>query len=777
MILLRRIVQIVSLLFFLLLLSLTVYPLLLPPELLNTYVQLSPFQAVATWLNTGRFIHAFAISGVLILLTLVFGRFFCGWICPMGITFDATDKALRPKPGDDSRGPVRLKSLKYGLLIVTLAAAYFEANLAGWLDPLSFVTRLYAQVVLPSFEFVAHLIFRGLYPVGGVGPLAERAHSFLKTTIFAPQQQQFHGLAATALIFAGIALLVYINRRFWCRYLCPLGAVLAIFSRFSIFKRVVDTDKCINCNKCVRNCRMGAILDGGTQDYRGECIECFTCKSVCPKSAVSFRPVKRSAAAAKMGVSVSRRGFIASAILGLAVVPFVRISTGLRRRGIIRPPGAGDEDRFMQTCVRCGLCLRACPTNGLQPSWFDNGVEGLWSPELIPRIGYCDYGCTICGSVCPSGAIKQLDEAAKNLTVIGLATVDRNRCIPWTRAENCIVCEEHCPVPEKAIRLQTETVKDENGNDVQVKRPYVVKSECIGCGICESKCPVPGPAAIRVDGVMPQTKKTPAGPTNGFKGLLPDRIGDWKASGAAMTFAQDKLFEFIDGGAEIYYEYGFAQAATRDYEKGDESVTLDVFEMASPESAFGIFSYERDPEGERCAYGDGCTASQGQLVMWQKVYYIKLTYSGESEDKPVLKDFARRISKLAGRESGRPEILSVLPAGADREKVMLVSGPLTARNFYPFGTTDWAGFRNGSRGLIYVCGAATCLTVRFADTKAAAEAPAVLDRIMAEKKFSKKESPDGGVSYKLETEEIQALPRTGGGAETMTLRLNRLAAE
>ncbi len=773
MIRLRRLVQIISLIFFVFMLAVTIYPLILPGGLVNLYMQLSLLHALATWLNTGGFIEAFIQSAVVLVLTLIFGRFFCGWICPMGITLDATDRALGPRRRDDSKEPLRWKSVKYAILITVLVAAYFEANLAGWFDPLSLVTRTYAQVVLPSVEFLSHLIFRGMYPIPGAGPLAERVHSFLKTTVFSPQQQEFHGLAATATIFLAVVLLVYFNRRFWCRHLCPLGAILALVSRFSLFKRVVDADRCINCNKCVKNCRMGAIREGGAEDYRGECIECFTCKSLCPEKAVSFR-IKRSGAATAR-VSLSRRGFMASAAAGLAAIPAVRLSGGLRRRQPVRPPGAGGEDHFMQTCLRCGMCLRICPTNGLQTSWFDNGLEGLWTPELVPRIGYCEYNCNLCGAVCPSGAIKALMEKDKQLTVIGLASIDRNRCIPWTCAENCLVCEEHCPVPMKAIRLVPETVTDENGAKLEIQRPYIVKSECIGCGICETKCPLPGPAAVHVTGVTPQTRKSPSvvQPTGVIR-MLPQKIGAWVATAAPQVFEQDKLYGFIDGGAEVYYEYGFKRAATREYARGEDSVTVDVFEMSGPEPAFGVFSYERDPDGEDLHIGDGCSASAGQFVFWQAAYYIKINYFGGSDDKPVMRELGGKISRLIRERAGALDILSILPAGVNPRKVTLVSGPLTSRGFYPFGDADWAGYSKGARGLIYSGDAGTLMTLRFPDGKLASAALAALDKALLERKFRKGAAPGAESVYMNEEAAIHTSAIMESARGTLwTLRLQK----
>jgi ferredoxin len=142
--------------------------------------------------------------------------------------------------------------------------------------------------------------------------------------------------------------------------------------------------------------------------------------------------------------------------------------------------------------------MTVCPTSGLQPVALEAGLEGVWTPRLVPRLGYCDYGCTACGEACPSGAIPPLDLDRKRSTVIGMAVVDRNRCWPWAYGVPCIVCEEMCPLPEKAIRLEEVVVTDNQGESVVVQRPYVLEDACIGCGICEYRCPVEGPAAIRV---------------------------------------------------------------------------------------------------------------------------------------------------------------------------------------------------------------------------------------------------------------------------------------
>jgi ferredoxin len=159
------------------------------------------------------------------------------------------------------------------------------------------------------------------------------------------------------------------------------------------------------------------------------------------------------------------------------------------------------EKEFLRRCVKCGECMKVCLTNGLQPTLWEAGAEGIWSPMLVPRIGYCEYRCTLCGQVCPTGAIRRLSPEEKAGVRIGLAMIDPGRCLPYAHARSCIVCEEVCPTPKKAIWFETTAVKDRDGRTLSVKQPHVDLSLCIGCGICEAKCPVLGRPAITVSSV------------------------------------------------------------------------------------------------------------------------------------------------------------------------------------------------------------------------------------------------------------------------------------
>jgi len=163
----------------------------------------------------------------------------------------------------------------------------------------------------------------------------------------------------------------------------------------------------------------------------------------------------------------------------------------------IRPPGT-DEQALSNKCIRCGECARVCPTGVIQPSYSPKYLKVLWTPILVTRLGYCDYSCTLCGEVCPTGAITKLSLERKQKTIIGIAHINEKTCIPWAQGKECIVCEEMCPIPEKVIKLEKETVTNSFGEISDVLLPRVIPELCIGCGICEYKCPVEGESAIRI---------------------------------------------------------------------------------------------------------------------------------------------------------------------------------------------------------------------------------------------------------------------------------------
>ncbi len=241
-----------------------------------------------------------------------------------------------------------------------------------------------------------------------------------------------------------------------------------------------------------------------------DCNLCFECVKGCPRGLIGFRfghpfslhPGNGQITDERVAVSglLSRRAFLGASISGLFLPSVDRVAVAAKNPDpfLIRPPGALAEKEFKVRCVRCAECVQVCIGNALQPALLQAGVDGIFTPVLTARIGYCEFNCTLCGQVCPSGAIRVLEKKEKQALKIGHAWFDTDLCLPYAKGIPCMVCEEHCPTPEKAIRFREVEFYNDFAEKIIVKQPYVVDDLCIGCGICETKCPLPGRAAIYV---------------------------------------------------------------------------------------------------------------------------------------------------------------------------------------------------------------------------------------------------------------------------------------
>ncbi|MBN1212869.1 MAG: 4Fe-4S binding protein, partial [candidate division Zixibacteria bacterium] len=303
--------------------------------------------------------------------------------------------------------------------------------------------------------------------------------------------------------------------RFWCRGICPLGALLGLFSRFAIFGLEKDETTCDSCRKCVIHCQGADNPEPGFVWRQAECHLCLNCQASCPQSSLKFKffpnqNVTKTNPAPTQKVDITRRKVVASLAGGAVLWPVFRAGDAFEvntSEKLIRPPGSVGEEDFLARCIRCGQCMRVCPNNALHPTFLEAGLEGLWSPILIAKIGYCEHTCTLCGQVCPTEAIRELTMAEKigdadqAPTRIGTAFIDRGRCLPWAMARPCIVCEEWCPTSPKAIFLDEVIVHNSKGEEVTVKQPHIDPDLCTGCGACENACPVIDRAAVYITSV------------------------------------------------------------------------------------------------------------------------------------------------------------------------------------------------------------------------------------------------------------------------------------
>jgi MauM/NapG family ferredoxin protein len=444
-------------------------------------LDLDPLSALAVLASSWLLPAGLAGALVIVALTVVFGRAFCGWVCPLGTLHHLaswlTRGLRRGPPHRENRWRPHFR-LKYLLLTGLLVAAAAGTLSIGLVDPISLATRSFASALLPALQAVT-------------GAPGQRPRTF-------------EGAWLTGGIFLGLLAANRWVARWWCRALCPLGALLGLGSRAAVFRIQVDPGLCNECHRCVRDCQ-GA--DEPFDRHRvSECHVCLNCVPACPEDALTFRPFAPTAAP-DGGASLPRRQIVGAALAGAALLPLLRASSTEASPEAIRPPGALPEDAFLARCVRCGACVNACPTAALQPSLVTAGLEGLYTPVLVPRRGWCEPSCTRCGEVCPTGALARLTPETKGWTrggaggtpvKIGTAFFDWGRCLPWAMATPCVVCEEVCPTSPKAIRLEPVEATRADGARVRLQRPVLDPDRCIGCGLCEAKCPVASPAAIRV---------------------------------------------------------------------------------------------------------------------------------------------------------------------------------------------------------------------------------------------------------------------------------------
>jgi ferredoxin len=364
-----------------------------------------------------------------------------------------------------------------------LAASVFTLNLAGYLDPLSFLYRSFSTAVLPvasnSAGAAADLLRRTGAPFPG-----ERLTAFFQGLMI---QTTFRQGVVIGLAFLGVILLGLVRPRFWCRYLCPAGALLGVLARWHPAKLKIAEDKCNGCKLCSLHCPSQASPYPGDKWKKAECFHCYNCAADCPQDAVRF---PMTAAKQSPAIDPSRRELVLASTLGIVAAPLLSVSAAERPSGrLIRPPGALAETQFLSKCVRCGECMKVCPTNGLQYAFDEGSTQALWTPVLVPRIGGCDYYCALCGQVCPTEAIRELTVRAKQEVRIGAAWIRKDRCLPHSMGEPCRVCEQKCPTaPKSIVMVESEFSTPEGKIPVQV--PLVDPTLCIGCGICENRCPV-----------------------------------------------------------------------------------------------------------------------------------------------------------------------------------------------------------------------------------------------------------------------------------------------
>lgn len=479
------------------------------------FLNIDPFAGAMMLLTTGT-VPGMMILGLIVLISgLLVGRGFCSWVCPMG-TMNHMAGEIRSR----LKGAKRLRAnatrpyqkVKYLILVGALAAALFGSAIGGLFDPISLATRGIALTLVPLLEWG---ILGGSGIVGTVQNnkifrAVDTVHDMMGNALLQSGGTIVEGGVILGVIFVAVLVLNRFIPRFWCRGLCPLGALLGLAGRFGIFTLKKNESVCTQCNKCQLSCQGAASPKPADSWHRAECDLCMNCVAECPENGALSFALSGYATDETASPDLKRRQVITGAAAGAVLVPTLRTGAlsspeGRPDPACIRPPGAMEEKSFLRRCIRCGQCMKICPTNALQPALDEAGPEGLWTPVLVPRIGYCESTCTLCTQVCPTGAIKtvtleQKTQPGRDQVRIGTAFIDRGRCLPWGMNTPCIVCEEFCPAAPKAIVTVEETAIVD-GKSINLLKPMVRPDRCTGCGACEYICPVNDKAAIRVTSV------------------------------------------------------------------------------------------------------------------------------------------------------------------------------------------------------------------------------------------------------------------------------------
>lgn len=430
----------------------------------------------------------YIIVGVLFLLTLLFGRVYCSVICPAGVFQDIVNRIFcigKKKPKGVLRFRYRkpLNVLRYALLGVTAALAVFGlTELCVWLDPYSNFGRVAASLFRPVVIWVNNLLAAVLNSMGNYALY----HTSVNTVTAV-------SLTMAAIVFVLFVVMASLRGRLFCNSLCPVGALLSVVSRFSIFRIFIDEKACNHCSTCERTCKAEAIQSKKAKVDMSRCVGCFNCLSSCKRKALVYKPVfARKAEGAPAPAEKSRRTFIATGTAIAVALPAAVMRAKKHSEGDgkalapVTPPGSFSLERFKDKCTACHLCVTQCPSHVLLPTGLEYGFGYLLRPRMAYIDSYCNYECTVCADVCPTGAIMPISVEEKKAAQIGIAEFFEDKCIVSEKDQDCGACSEHCPtqavhmVPYKG----TLTI------------PKVEPELCVGCGGCESICPVRPARAI-----------------------------------------------------------------------------------------------------------------------------------------------------------------------------------------------------------------------------------------------------------------------------------------
>jgi ferredoxin len=432
----------------------------------------------------------------------VVGRIYCSAICPAGVLQDIINRLYcigkKKKNGIwrfSYRKPYNV--LRYSILGLTaVSVATGFSTIAMLLDPYSNFGRIATNIFRPIVIWINNISADQLAKIDNY-----TLYHITLTTV-----------KASSLTAAVVALLLFVvmtalRGRLFCNTICPVGALLSIVSRYSLFRISFNGDKCVSCGACSKACKAEAIDFSNKTVDASRCVDCFNCVSTCPKDALSFKyapkAIKKETNATE-GVGVSRRSFIATSATIAAAIPAANALAERKDKGEknghadgspkdetlpITPPGSLSLEHFKEHCTGCQLCVARCPNQVLKPTALQYGLGYMLKPEMNYNNSYCNYECVVCSNVCPVGAIRPITKEEKITIQIGVAHFHKDRCVVYKHDQDCGACAEHCP-------LQAVHMVPYKGT---LTIPEVNPDLCVGCGGCESICPVRPERAIVVE--------------------------------------------------------------------------------------------------------------------------------------------------------------------------------------------------------------------------------------------------------------------------------------
>ncbi len=444
-----------------------------------------------------------AVIVFLVLLTLVFGRVYCSVICPLGIFQDGISWLGTHKNKKPYQYRKENKWLRYGVwvlfVVCLIAGVHVVVTL---LAPYSAYGRMVQNLLQPVYLWGNNLL----------ATLSERAgsYTFYEKEVWLKSVPSLLIAIGTLVVVAALSLK---GGRTYCNSICPVGTTLSFISRFSMFRPVIDREKCKHCKACELHCKAQCIeitKDSAHIDY-SRCVDCFNCLDECKFGALKYKyawkkEIRNDDVMPDTDRASGRRAFMAGTAIAVGAAALKSAEAAAQelakktdggfadvlpkqapQRGIpLTPPGSASVKIFYQHCTGCQLCVAECPNNVLRPS---GNLEHLMQPEMSFEKGWCRPECTRCSELCPAGAIQKISREEKTEYHVGTARVNVDLCLEATGKSKCGKCAESCPAGAIAM------VQQEAG-----RRPVITEEVCIGCGKCEYLCPVRPISAITVNG-------------------------------------------------------------------------------------------------------------------------------------------------------------------------------------------------------------------------------------------------------------------------------------